>query len=427
MQPDYTSRAARIMARIHELAAISEDADGVTRTFGTPAFLQGRALVQSWCEAAGLATRLDGIGNLRARFVSASPQAKTFVLASHIDTVVNAGKFDGPLGVLMGLDLLENLQARQAALPFHVELIAFSDEEGVRFHTTYLGSKVVAGSFDHSWLSRADAGGITLARALETMQADAARIADDAIPAHEWLGYFEMHIEQGPVLWEQNLPVALVTAIAGQLRVELTFTGMAGHAGTVPMNMRQDALCAAAEFILIAEQFALTHQRGLVATVGKLNLSHAASNVIPGEVVLSLDLRSPDATQLADAYTALKEYAEALAGQRNVALHWHLVQQTAPAACSEGLNETLAEAIADAGHEVVALVSGAGHDAVPISAVAPATMLFIRCYKGISHNPLEDVEPADLAAAIEVADRFLARLAVEVARRPDPATAGLRD
>ena len=426
MQPDYSSRAARIMQRIHALAAISEDADGVTRTFGTPAFLRGRALVQSWCEAAGLATRLDGIGNLRARLPSAHPRAKTFVLASHIDTVVNAGKFDGPLGVLMGLDLLENLRARPVALPFHIELIAFSDEEGVRFHTTYLGSTVVAGTFDQTWLTRPDAGGTTLARALEVMEADAARIADDAIPAADWLGYFEMHIEQGPVLWERGIPVALVTAIAGQMRVELTFTGMAGHAGTVPMNMRQDALCAAAEFVLIAEQFALGHGRGLVATVGKLALSHAASNVIPGEVVLSLDLRSPDATQLADAHGALRHHAEALAAQRHVALGWNLVQNTAPAACDADLNETLAEAIADAGHEVVALVSGAGHDAVPISAVAPATMLFSRCYKGISHNPLEDVEAADLTAAIEVADRFLARLAIVIARRNDEATAGQR-
>ena len=414
MQQLYTARAERIMQRIQQLAAISEDVEGVTRTFGTPAFLHGRALVQNWLEAAGLATRVDGIGNLRARLLSTNPEAKTFVLASHIDTVVNAGKFDGPLGVLMALDLLEQLLARQVALPFHIELIAFSDEEGVRFHTTYLGSKVVAGSFDRTWLARPDAGGITLARALEIMQADAAQIAADAIPAADWLGYFEMHIEQGPVLWEREIPVALVTAIAGQMRVELTFRGMAGHAGTVPMAMRQDALCAAAEFVLIAEQFALTHGQGLVATVGKLSLSNAASNVIPGEVTCSLDLRSPAADQLAAAYEALKSYTEAIASQRHVALNWTLIQQTAPVDCDLGLNDMLAEAIADAGHEVVALVSGAGHDAVPISAVAPATMMFIRCYKGISHNPLENVELADLAAALEVADRFLHLLRLQI-------------
>ncbi len=413
MQQQYTTRAERIMQRIQQLAAISEDADGVTRTFGTPAFLAGRALVQGWLEATGLPTRVDGIGNLRARLLSANPEARTFVLASHIDTVVNAGKFDGPLGVLMGLDLLENLLAQQVELPFHIELIAFSDEEGVRFHTTYLGSRVVTGSFDSALLARPDDGGITLARALEIMEADAAQIAADAIPAADWLGYFEMHIEQGPVLWERQLPVALVTAIAGQIRVELRFTGMAGHAGTVPMDMRQDALCAAAEFILITEQFALAHDQNLVATVGKLALSHAASNVIPGEVVCSLDLRSPDATQLTDAYQALKTYTEAIARQRNVKLAWNLVQQTAPVACDADLNELLAEAIADAGHEVVGLVSGAGHDAVPVSAVAPATMLFIRCFKGISHNPLEDVELADLVSALEVADRFLMELKIK--------------
>ncbi|MBJ6108335.1 allantoate amidohydrolase [Hymenobacter sp. BT523] len=417
MQQEYLARAARIMQRIEQLAAISEDADGVTRTFGTPAFLQGRALVQGWMQAAGLPTRVDGIGNLRARLESQAPAAKTFVLASHIDTVVNAGKFDGPLGVLMGLDLLENLIAQKAELPFHIELIAFSDEEGVRFHTTYLGSKVVAGSFEPAWLARPDAAGITLAQALEAMGADATQLATDAMPAADWLGYFEMHIEQGPVLWERHVPVALVTAIAGQQRVELTFRGMAGHAGTVPMSMRQDALCAAAEFVLTAEQFAQVHGRGLVATVGKLAISHAASNVIPGEVTCSLDLRSPDEAQLPQAYDYLRSHGEAVAGHRNVALDWKPVQQTAPVTCDAHLNELLAQAIAASGHETIPLVSGAGHDAVPISFVAPVTMLFIRCYQGISHNPLENVELPDLAAAVAVADRFVALLRTQYPTR----------
>ncbi|MGY3089701.1 allantoate deiminase [Hymenobacter sp. UYAg731] len=411
MQHEYTTRAERIMQRIHALAAISEDADGVTRTFGTPAFLEGRALVQSWLEAAGLPTRVDGIGNLRARLESPNLDAKTFVLASHIDTVVNAGKFDGPLGVLMGLDLLENLIAQNAELPFHIELIAFSDEEGVRFHTTYLGSKVVTGAFDHALLGRCDEAGISLDQALVAMGGDAAQLPLDAILAAEWLGYFEMHIEQGPVLWERNVPVALVTAIAGQQRVELTFRGMAGHAGTVPMTMRYDALCAAADFVLATEQFGLAHTlSGLVATVGKLQVSHAASNVIPGEVTCSLDLRHPDAARLAPAYAELRAQAESIARYRGISLDWNLIQATAPVACDAGLNTLLAQAIAETGHETISLVSGAGHDAVPVSFVAPATMLFIRCYKGISHNPLEDVELSDLAAAIAVADQFMTLL-----------------
>ncbi|GGF08940.1 allantoate amidohydrolase [Hymenobacter cavernae] len=406
----YTTRATRIMRRIQELATISEDTQGITRRFGTPAFLTGRALVQSWMEGASLAVRVDSIGNLRARLVSQNPAAKTFVLASHIDTVVNAGKFDGPLGVLLGLDMLEQLVQQQVQLPFHIELIAFSDEEGVRYHTTYLGSKVVAGSFDQSLLQKQDNKGITLTDAITTMGGNVEQLAFDAIPAADWLGYFEAHIEQGPVLWERDIPVAVVTAIAGQQRVEVTFRGMAGHAGTVPMNMRQDALAGAAEFVLAVEQFGLARQEHIVATVGKLDVRNAASNVIPGDVTCSLDLRSPDAMRLTSAYEALRTHAEAIAQRRTLGLVWNLVQQTAPVACNAEMNNLLAQAITEAGYEVVSLVSGAGHDAVPISAVAPATMLFVRCFKGISHNPLENVEERDLAAALHVTDRFLSSL-----------------
>lgn len=408
----YDTRTAHILSRIEQLAAISEDATGatVTRTFGTPAFVRGRDLVQGWFEAAGLATRLDGIGNLRGRWASPQPGAKTFVLASHIDTVVNAGKYDGPLGVLMGLNLVESIIQQGIDLPFHLELVAFSDEEGVRFHTTYLGSKVITGAFDPALLRRTDAQGVTLAQAIADMGGNAAQLAADALPPAEWLGYFELHIEQGPVLWENKVPVALVTAIAGQQRMELTWQGMAGHAGTVPMPMRQDALAAAAELVLATEAFALAHGHGLVATVGQLRIPYSASNVIPGQVVHSLDLRSPDAGQLAAAYASLQAQAEAIAARRGVVLDWQLIQATAPVTCDAGLNDLLGQAIAASGHDVVRLVSGAGHDAVPASAVAPATMAFIRCYKGISHNPLENVEAADVAAALEVAERFLLEL-----------------
>ncbi|UOQ53130.1 allantoate amidohydrolase [Hymenobacter cellulosivorans] len=407
MDDNYTSRAEKILRRIEALAAISEDPQGVTRTFGTPAFLQGSALVKSWMDAAGLATRVDSIGNVRGRLVSRNAGAKTFVMASHIDTVVNAGKYDGPLGVLMGLDLLEQLVQTQTELPFHVELIAFSDEEGVRYHTTYLGSKVVAGSFDPQLLTTTDAHGISLAQAIETMGGTTQLLPAEAIPADQWLGYFETHIEQGPVLWENKIPVALVTAIAGQQRVELTWQGMAGHAGTVPMHMRQDALAGAAEFVLAAEQFGVVNKHELVATVGKLDVRYAASNVIPGEVVCSLDLRSADAARLASAYAELEQKAQAIAQKRSLTLNWNLIQHTAPVSCAPEMNTLLSQAIADSGYETVQLVSGAGHDAVPISAVSPATMLFIRCFKGISHNPLENVELADVAAAVQVSERFL--------------------
>ncbi|RYY18364.1 MAG: Zn-dependent hydrolase, partial [Cytophagaceae bacterium] len=355
-----------------------------------------------------------GIGNLRGRLASARPGAKTFVLASHIDTVVNAGKYDGPLGVLMALDLAEHVIQQGLTLPFHLEVVAFSDEEGVRFHTTYLGSKVLTGAFDQATLHKTDAQGITLAQAIADMAGgDITALAAAALPAEEWLGYFELHIEQGPVLWENRVPIALVTALAGQQRVELAWQGMAGHAGTVPMALRLDALAAAAEFVLAAEAFALAHGQGLVATVGQLRIPNSASNVIPGQAIHSLDLRSPDAAQLATAYEALHAQAATIAERRGLALDWQLVQYTAPVQCDATLNALLAQAIAASGHEVVRLVSGAGHDAVPVSAVAPATMAFIRCYKGISHNPLENVEAADVAAALAVAERFLQQVAAQ--------------
>ncbi|WP_018623209.1 allantoate amidohydrolase [Spirosoma luteum] len=404
---DYVQRAAAVLEKINELAAISEDATGLTRTFGTDAFLAGRRRVQDWMELAGLQTRVDAIGNVRARFVSPNAGAKTFVIASHIDTVVNAGKFDGPMGVVMGLDLVTRLVESGKPLPFHIELIAFSDEEGVRFHTTYLGSKVIAGSFDNALLDKKDAFGMTLTEVLQRMGSTITDLPSDALAPADWLGYFEIHIEQGPVLYERHVPVAVVTAIAGQKRVEITFTGMAGHAGTVPMAMRQDALCAAAGFVLAVEQFALTHKDNLVATVGKLTVVNAASNVIPGEVSCSLDVRSNDADLLETTYLALHELAISIGANRPIRVNWNLIQETAPVLCDTGLTTVLAKSIQESGYDVIPLVSGAGHDGVPISQVSPIAMLFVRCYKGISHNPLEDVELADMAAALRVADTFL--------------------
>ncbi|WP_246859575.1 allantoate amidohydrolase [Spirosoma sp. KCTC 42546] len=407
---DYLLRAENVLNKINELASISDDPACVTRTFGTVAFQQGSALIQRWMQTAGLQTRVDAIGNVRGRLTSSIAGAKTFVIASHMDTVVNAGKFDGPLGVIMGLDLLEQLRQSGKALPFHLELIAFSDEEGVRFHTTYLGSKVVAGSFDTSLLAKKDESGTALSEVIQAIGGGIDQLPADAIAPDDWLGYVEIHIEQGPVLYERNVPVAVVTAIAGQKRVEIKFRGMAGHAGTVPMDMRQDALCAAAEFILEVERFGNATKQNLVATVGKLNVVNAASNVIPGDVHCSLDVRSNDETVLASAYQTLQLTCYAIGEKRGVPVTWNLIQETDPAACDILLTELLAKSINESGYELIDLVSGAGHDGVPISQVAPVCMLFVRCFKGISHNPLEDVEVSDMAATLQVADRFINHL-----------------
>ncbi|WP_338875767.1 allantoate amidohydrolase [Spirosoma sp. SC4-14] len=404
----YLERAENVLTKINQLAAISEDPSCITRTFGTEAFRQGSGLIQEWMQAIGLQTQADAIGNVRGRLISPDPNAKTFVLASHMDTVVNAGKFDGPMGIIMALDLVKHLKLDKP-LPFHLELIAFSDEEGVRFHTTYLGSKVVAGLFDKQLLDKPDANGIPLKDVLAQIGGDADKLTASAILKDDWLGYFEIHIEQGPVLYERNIPIAVVTAIAGQKRIEITFLGMAGHAGTVPMAMRQDALCAAAEFALEAEKLAGS-QPDLVATVGKLHVVNSASNVIPGEVVCSLDVRSNDEITLTKAYQSLHQICLSIGQKRAVAINWMLIQETAPVACDPALSNLLAQAIDNSGYDVVRLVSGAGHDAVPISQVAPVAMLFVRCYKGISHNPLENTELTDMAATLRVADLFLQRL-----------------
>jgi allantoate deiminase len=407
---NYTTRAEQVFSRINQLAAISEDDGAITRTFGTKAFLEGSAKVAAWMKTAGLQTRIDQIGNVRGKLLSGKPGAKTFVIASHIDTVVNAGKFDGPLGVIMGLDLLEQLIKNKTELPFNIELIAFSDEEGVRYHTTFLGSNVVTGAFDNALLDKKDKNGITLKQAIRNMGGDDTLLAVDAILPNNWLGYFEIHIEQGPVLYENKTPVALVTAIAGQKRIEVKYTGVAGHAGTVPMDMRNDALACAAEFVLAVEKFGTENKGHLVATVGKLNVVNSASNVIPGEVVFSLDLRSADELKLETAYQALNALCRSIADKRCIILLWNLIQQTNTVTCSSQLNNLLNTAIVDSGIELVELVSGAGHDAVPVSQVAPVSMLFVRCYKGISHNPLENTELSDVAAAIEVSDKFLQEL-----------------
>ena len=407
-------RAEKILQRINELASISEEEGCITRTYGTPAFINGRNKVEQWMKDAGLETRIDSIGNIRTHLSSKNANAKTFVIASHIDTILNAGKFDGPLGVLMGLDIVEQLIQSKTALPFDIELMGFCDEEGCRFHSTYLGSKAVAGSFDKTILNAKDERGISLQEVMEQNGGNVNELSKDAIAKKNWLGYFEIHIEQGPVLYERGIPVGVVTAIAGQRRIEIKFTGEAGHAGTVPMDMRKDALTCAAEFIVAAENFAQANKNDLVATVGKLHIPNSASNVIPGEVICSLDMRSPDEAKLSSSYGAVKKMAEDISAKRRLVIEWNLIQQTKPVICDNGMINLLKRSIEETGFEPVELVSGAGHDAVAVSEVSPVAMLFVRCFKGISHNPLENVELKDITAAIKVSDNFIQRFIKEM-------------
>jgi hydantoinase/carbamoylase family amidase len=291
-------------------------------------------------------------------------------------------------------------------LPFAIEVVAFADEEGVRFASTYLGSRALAGTFEMADLERTDASGVTMAEAIHRFGGDPARIGDDRWNGGELLGYCEVHIEQGPELEARRLPAGVVSAIAGQNRYALTFAGVAGHAGTVPMERRRDALAAAAEFVLAVEAEARSRQ-GLVATVGRLEVQPGAVNVIPGQVDLSLDVRHADDAARASAAEQILERANAIGNKRNVIVAVELVSANPAVPCSPRLVRLLSQAVADLGHEVVQLPSGAGHDGVAMSSLTEIAMLFVRCKGGISHNPAESVAVDDVGVALDVLSNFL--------------------
>lgn len=406
----YSARAKKIQERIQILGSFSDDSSCLCRMYGTPAFVQASLQIQQWMNEAGLETRKDCIGNVRGVLKSTNPSAKTFVIGSHFDTVMNAGKYDGPLGILAGIDLAEQIHQKNIALPFHLEIVAFCEEEGVRFHAAYMGSKALTGMYEASFFAKKDEQGFSVTEVMQIIDCDPNGLSADKISPEQWLGYLEFHIEQGPVLYKKKVPVGIVTAIAGQKRIEIKFSGKAGHAGTVPMNMRSDALCAAAHFISEVEEYASPERRNMVATVGKISVPNGASNVIPGKVICTLDMRSADSGRLAKAYEALNKRCEDICRKRNVYFEWTLVQETEPVICDNHLRDMLANAVKQKNIELVQMVSGAGHDAVEIAKVAPVAMLFINCYKGISHNPAEKVENKDIAVALEVGDKFLINL-----------------
>ncbi|MBV9820593.1 MAG: allantoate amidohydrolase [Solirubrobacterales bacterium] len=398
------SYAAAVLERCEELAAFSEEAGRLTRRFATPALRQAGEAVRSWMEAAGMTVRRDAIGNVIGRL--GDPGRRTLLIGSHLDTVRDAGRYDGMLGVLVAIACLERLRDEERSLPYAVEVLAFADEEGVRFGTGYLASSVVAGCFDAADLERRDGEGVILSDALRAFGGDPDGLLGARRDPTDLIGYYEVHIEQGPVLEGDGAPLGVVTAIAGQTGGQVVFTGEAGHAGTVPMALRRDALGAAAEFVSALEALARDRD-GVVATVGTVEVEPGARNVIPGRVVLSLDVRHPLDSVRESVLTRLRERAGAVAGARGVGVEWQLGKGVGAVETSARLTALLAEAVSMSGHPVVRLPSGAGHDAVMLSRIAPIAMLFVRCAGGISHNPAEAVTVEDVAAAIEATTRFL--------------------
>jgi allantoate deiminase len=413
--PPFDVSARAVMERCDALGAISEDPNRLTRRYGTDAMRRVNDLVDGWMRAAGMDVQRDAVGNLIARYEAATPGAKTLLLGSHLDTVRDAGKYDGPLGVLVALASVERLHARGERLPFAIEIAGFADEEGLRFHTAYLGSRAYTGALDAAELTLTDADGIPLADAIRAFGGDPDAIQSSARRADDLLGYCEVHIEQGPVLEARGLPVGVVSAIQGQSRFDVTFTGTAGHAGTVPMDMRHDALVISADFVLVVEAEARA-EPGTVATVGQLVVHPGASNVIPGSVTLSLDVRHPDDAARQRVQQRLQAQHADMAEVRGIAADWQVVSENASVQCSPALSDLLAHAVADAGQPVLSLASGAGHDAAPMSRLTEVAMLFVRCAGGVSHSPAESVAAEDVAVAVEVLERFLRLLAAEQVR-----------
>jgi allantoate deiminase len=392
------------MERCDILATCSEERDQLTRPFASGAMQRAHEHVTKWMTEAGMSVRRDNTGNLRGSYEGTGDA--TLLLGSHLDSVRNAGKYDGPLGVMVAIAAVQRLHDKKTRLPFAVEIVAFADEEGLRFGSTYLGSRALAGTFEPADLDRADASGITMADAIRSFGGDPARIGDDRWRDGKLLGYCEVHIEQGPQLEVRGLPVGVVSAIAGQNRYALTFAGVAGHAGTVPMEQRRDALAAAAEFVIAVESDA-RGRPGLVATVGQLEVQPGAVNVIPGQVDLSLDVRHADDATRAGAAEQILERANAIASRRKLDVAAELMSENVSVPCAPRLVTLLSQAVKALGHEVVQLPSGAGHDGVAMSAITDIAMLFVRCKGGVSHNPAESVTGDDVGVAIDVLGKFL--------------------
>ena len=392
------------MERCELLGNVSEESGALTRPYGSRAMREANEIVSGWMRGAGMTVSQDEIGNLIGHYQGTGE--KTLVLGSHLDTVRDAGKYDGQMGVIVALACVQRLHDRGERPPFSIEVFAFADEEGLRFGTAFLGSSVYAGAFDEELLNLRDQDGVTLREAVRAFGGDTNALTSKGRPDGDLLGYCEVHIEQGPVLEGHDLPVGIVTAINGQSRVWLVFDGKAGHAGTVPMDRRQDALCAAAEFVLEVERAARV-EPGSVATVGEIAAHPGAANVVPGRTELSLDVRHPDDEARERLRDHLKMRAEEIAASRGCDCGWQLRQETPAVSTDQDLSDLLARAVEVSGMAVHRLPSGAGHDAAQLAELTPVAMLFVRCKEGISHNPAESVTQEDVGVAVEVMGRFL--------------------
>lgn len=396
-----TTFGARVMRRLDELARFSSEPDALTRLYLTPEHEAAAAQVMEWMREASMAAGLDAAGSVVGRYEGRVPGASALLIGSHIDTVRDAGRYDGNFGVVAAIEAVAALRARGERLPFAVEVIAFGDEEGVRFPVTLTGSRALAGILDPEALDAEDGEGVSLREALRRFGCDPSNLSGVARQRGSVLGYVELHIEQGPVLETEGLPVGVVTAINGASRFAAKVEGVAGHAGTVPMRLRHDAVAAMAEMVLAVERTALDLP-DIVATVGWLEASPGAVNVIPARARFTIDLRSPDDRIRRIAAARLRREMQEIAARRGVQLSL-LTRYDAPAAaCAPPLIEALERSVVRSGVRPLRLSSGAGHDGLAMAALCPVGMLFVRCEGGISHNPAEAITESDADTAVRV-------------------------
>jgi OHCU decarboxylase len=396
-----------IMEWAEVIGAWSDDEDGLTCAYMTMAHRKTAVQLATWMREAGMEVRIDAVGNVVGRYLSGDPAAKTLMTGSHYDTVCNGGKYDGREGILLPIAVVKHLHARGERLPFHLEIVGFSEEEGVRFKSTFLGSNAIAGRFDMKLLDKLDADGISMRSALLDAGHNPDEIPQIARRREDLLGFVEVHIEQGPVLLERGLPAAVVTSIAGSCRYLVELTGVASHAGTTPMHMRKDAAAAAAEIILTVEK-RCAQAPSLVGTVGQLNVPHGSVNVVPGACKLSLDIRAADDAIRDAAVADILRELESICTRRNVESRIDLLVSAPAVPCAPWLMEQLSASTARAGIAPFKLTSGAGHDAMAIASITDVAMLFTRCGNGgISHNPLETMTADDAEVSAQILLDFL--------------------
>ncbi len=397
---------AEIMARAEEISAFSEDGPGVTRRFVTTEHRAASNLIMEWMRDAGMTAHLDAVGNTVGRYEGAEAGLPALLMGSHQDTVRHGGRYDGMLGVILPISCVKALNARGERLPFAIEIYAFGDEEGLRFHSTLLGSHALSGTFDREALASRDEDGITLDAAMRDFGLDPDAIAALERRPEDVLAFVETHIEQGPVLEAKDLPVGIVTAIAHGSRLAVTIQGEAGHAGTVPMGGRRDALTAASEAILAVERLC-GETDALVGTVGKIAAGPGAVNVIPGEVSFSVDVRAPEFETQQTAVRGIRAEIEVICARRGVTAHIEAMYDSKGCACTPWVMDAIEAAVAAEGIAPHRLYSGAGHDAMAMVGLCAMGMLFVRCERGISHNPAEAITPADAGTAARVLLRFI--------------------